>query len=85
MVVVAARGTHHNVVVDVVTAGVLRPALGEAGQVLHPALLAVHRHLGPGFVSSTRHHHVVWHLYSTSFPGGSDDYIHTHTYRIPLL
>ena len=85
MVVVAARSTHHNVVMDVVTAGVLRPALGEAGQVLHPALLAVHRHLGPGFVSSTRHHHVVWHLYSTSFPGGSDDYIHTHTYRIPLL
>ena len=30
MVAVAARGTHHNVVVDVVTAGVLRPAHDEA-------------------------------------------------------
>ena len=30
MVVVAARSTHHNVVVDEVTAGVLRPAHDEA-------------------------------------------------------
>ena len=42
------------------------PPLGLQGQ-------PVHRHLGPGVVSSARHHHVVWHLYSTSFPGGSDD------------
>ena len=71
-----ARSTHHNVVLDVVTAGVLRPAPDEVGQVPHPALLAVHRHLVQGVVSTARQYHVVWHLYSASFPGGLNHYIH---------